>query len=376
MKYFRTTLYLAIFTACYAPILFYYALSWPPALDEGIILERMKRAPSAFDTRNDYYYAVEHPAIYRWIGRGVLRLFRVEIGDVPKVDLTKSLEWNVENGRTAPRRPVLVLRAVNVVLLVGALVALFFLARIAFGGYAWGFVLAAPIALPPALGRYIGGYILTDAYLTFFLAATLLAWVVFHHRPKPASIIYVIAIGVLLGFTISAKLNGALILLAYVAYLAVVARGPDRVWLPFVAVLAASTTFVALNPVMQKGGLLWPALVARDMIAARSEVYQAHNQFFGYKGTWGILLFMFPHWYLLPLLIAPILKARTETWFPPVFLWSTFLVLGTALTIEQPFNRYLMPINLGLTALVMMSAIAVARRLYARQIQLADLLKP
>jgi hypothetical protein len=110
-----------------------------------------------------------------------------------------------------------------------------------------------------------------------------------------------------------------------------------------------------------------------DMIKMRAQTYRLHEGMFGRMSIPDRILFMFPQWYLLPALAVLVANARRERWFLPVGLWSLFLIAGTALTVEQPFNRYLMPIDFGLTVVVGLSAMSIAQRLYKGETTFAEL---
>ena len=367
---------LLLFVLLYCPLLLYYALTAPVFLDEGSALEHLRHSPADLRTREDYFFAIDHPALFRWCNRAVLRLLNIPIGDVPAIDPRHAddPQWHIAHGRIAPRRPVNALRAVNALLLAGALVAIFFATRLALGGRVWGFLVAAPLGLPPALGTYVGAYIQADPYLAFFIALALAVWLKQHLSPRPDRFAHIIVMGILAGLAVSTKLNGGLVALAYVCYVAVRSKGLDIVWRPAAFLLVVFVTFVALNPVMQRGGLALPFDVMRDILNLRRRIFAYHDARFE-KVPWEQLVkFMFPYWYLLPLLGILVYHARREPWFLPVSLWAGFLMLGTALTTRYTFERYLMPLHFGLFTLVMLSAITVSRRLYRGEIRFRDLL--
>jgi hypothetical protein len=324
-------------------------------------------------TPEDYFYGVDHPALFHWVDRAVLKAVGVEIGPVPKVNLREDYNWHIANGRIAPRRPVRILRIANVVALSGAMAAFFFLARLALGGRWWAFALVAPLVLPENLGVNVGGYIKTDAYLAFFLAVTLYFSVRFHCSGAAPRFAQAAVMGILAGLSVSTKLNGGLVFLAYAAYLAIVCRGLDRFWLLFIFASVTLTVFVAVNPVLQKGGAEGLVMGLVDMIKMRARTYRLHEAMFGKMSILDRFLFMFPHWYLFPALAVVVANARREKWFLPVGLWSLFLIVGTALTVQQPFNRYLMPIDFGLTVVVGLSAMSIAQRLYRGETTLPEL---
>jgi len=181
--------------------------------------------------------------------------------------------------------------------------------------------------------------------------------------------------GVVIGLALSTKLNGGLLLVAYLVYLVLESKGIDRVWRPVAFVSTAFTVFVAVNPVLQKGGVAGLFDTLRAMLAWRGRVYRLHEHLFGTMPGWKMFTFMFPYWYLLPLAALLVWGNRRERWFAPVILWSLFLVVGTAVTINQPFTRYLMPIDFGITVSVMLSAIAISRRLYGREMTMREVFR-
>jgi hypothetical protein len=370
----KTLLTLGLFLAAFGPVVFHYALNAPLSLDENDALDVLRKSPADAGAKLDYWRAIDHPAMRRWVDRAVLGAAHVEIGEVPAVDYDRGTEWNVRNGRVAPRAPVQAIRCANAVALLGALAAVFFVSRIALGASAWAFLVAAPVALSREFGRAVGGSILPDAYLAFFLAWVLCAWVLFHLSTEPARWWRVCAMGVLVGLTVSSKLNGVLVLFAYSLYLLLIVRGVSRLWLTGLFVAVAFAAFVAVNPVMWTGPVGWAGVIS-DTFVHRMRVIEMHKNLFGESTFAQRLPLMFPYWYFLPLLLVVILKARDEKWFVPVCLWSVFLVAGTAVTVNQPFVRYFMPINMGLSVIAMLSCIAVAKRLYNGEMRLPDLLR-
>jgi len=370
----RTLVLLLFFLALYGPVLFYNAVRAPISLDENLGLERISRSPAQFDVPLDHYYAIDHPALFRWINRAVLGALGVEIGEVPRTDHTQSVKWNV-NHRAAPRHVVRILQRANAAALVGALAALFFVARAALASDLWGFLVAAPLGLSTNFGVYVGGYIWTDAYLAFFLAWALFFWVLFGLSPEPTRVWRIVVMGIVVGLAVSTKLNAGLLLAAYVAYLAVVCKGWGRIWRAAFFVAVAFAVFAAVNPVMWRGGPLWWWHIAGEIVRHRFNVIEMHAERFGESAFTGRLAKIFPMWYLLPIYALIVWTARGERWFLPVFLWSIFLVAGTALTINQPWKRYLMPLDMGMVVLVMLSAITLARRLSAPTLTVRDLVR-
>ena len=373
-------LWTAIFLAAYGPLTFHYALTAPMTFDDNEGLERIERSPLDLSTPYDYWTATDHPAVFRWINRAVLRVADVEIGPIPEMDRMQSLEWNVAHGRLAPRRPVMALRCASATALVLAWLLLFYLSRVTLGSWPWGFIVAAPLALPPNLARAAGGYILTDAYLGFFLALAILVWVWLHLSPKPMGYQSVIIMGIVIGMAISTKLNAGLLFGAYAAYIIIMSGGPGRLVRLTAFAAAAWGAFVAINPVMWQaftpghaGPMWWPKVIS-DMMTHRWRVIEMHKNLLGEYTIWQRLRFFLPLWYLLPLVVLLLARVRRERWFLPVVLWAGFLIAGTALTANVPLMRYRLPIDMALVTATMLAAITLARRLYRREATLRDVL--
>lgn len=352
------------FAVLYGVLLRHHVMSAGIHLDENTHLDRLRKSPVDFTESTDYYYAIDHPALSRWANRASLALQGVKIGEVPVVDKTRSRQWNIENGRAAPREPVMALRRSNVAVLTLALVCLYLVARRVVGGYVVPFALAAPLAIPPGIGRYVGGYILTDAYLCFFIALAALVWVLSHSSQRPGFWPRVVANGLVLGLAISTKLNAGLMLLAYMTYLTIILRGPRRWLMPLLAAAAAFAMFILVNPVMWHGGIPQWWRVISDTLSFRGKVMEMHAQMFGTAGLFARTAVLVPRWYLLPLFAVPVWYARREKWFLPLALWAGFLIAGTIVSVNQPLPRYRMPINVPLVTLTVLSTAVLARRLW------------
>lgn len=369
----RTLLYLTLFVLLCGPILFYHAANAPILEDENLSLSRLKLSPVAVDDAIGHWHAIDHPALFHWVDRAILRAAGVEIGYVPEIIPAKGYDWNVAN-RAAPRRPVMVLRYAGAAALTLAAVCVFFMARAAVGGYLWGFLIALPVVVPPYFGRFVAASIKTDAYLALLIALAGLLLLRIHLRGRPLRWPDVALMGVVAGLAVSTKLNGGLILIAYAAYLAAVSRGVRRFVLPAAAAAVAFAVFVAVNPIMWHGGAAGWLGVIGEMLRMRAQVLRIHTNVFGEYGFGDRLLFLFPLWYLLPVFAFFVVKARREKWFLPVALWAGFLILGTVATTAQPFNRYRVPLDYGMAVLVGLSLCQAVERLWRREVSLKQFL--
>jgi hypothetical protein len=375
VKYVKALLCAALFLALFAPVVFYHALTAGVMLDDNDALRRMAVSPLDYAGEHNRLYSLDHPAIYRWVGRAVLSITGTPIGEIPTPDGEHDFQWNTEN-RHAPWAPVLVLRKTTATAYVLALLALFFAARVALGSYVWGFFLGAWLAIPERLGWFVAGYIMTDAYLALFIAVSLLVWLVFNRSRNPLAPWRVAVMGVVIGLAVSSKVNGALVLLAYMSYLAIRARGARCVLLPLEAAAAAFAVFVAINPIMLFNTPVGWLSVIHDMVGRREEVLSIHKYNFGEFGIWQRLGYLFPLYYLfpLPVFLIAIIKASRQPWFLPVALWAAFLIAGTAATLTQGFYRYVMPVDFAVATIVTLSAASVIQRLRRREITIKDLL--
>jgi len=342
-------------------------------LDDNRALDRVSRSPFEVSSPDGYFYATDHPAMFHWVNRTILKVLRVEIGPIPKIDPSKDRDWNLAHGRAAPRYPVVILRRANVVALTVGLVFLFFVAHRALGGWLWGFVLAAPLVLAPYVGLFVCGYIQTDAYLAFLICLCILLWLTFHYSPDPVGAWHVVAVSVVIGLAQSTKLNGGLLLLAYMTYLVVMGRGIGRLWRPILAGAVVAAVFFIVNPVMLSRGPFGWVKVIGDMLRIRAETISGHEASLGPLSLLNRLHYLFPEWFLLPLFALFVIKARKERWFLPVAIWASFLIAGTIATANQPFNRYRMPLDLGLATLVTLSAASVIKRLWRHEMTFRDL---
>jgi MFS family permease len=337
-------------------------------------------SPADLDAEGAYWHAVDHPALFHWVDYWLLAVLRIDVGDVPDVLPDQTYDWHMENGRVAPRRPVMVLRCANAAAYILALAALYMASVKALGSHAWGFLIGAALALPPSLGQFVAGGIKTDAYLAFFLAVCILAWLFAHCSHKPFTLAKAGAIGALAGLAVSTKFNGALVLLAYMSYLLTCSPGYRRLLLAAAAAVAAFAVFVAVNPVMWKafvpehGGPVWWWRYAADVMRQRAEVYEMHARMFRRVDVFALIAFFLPFWYLLPIVALLAAHSRREKWFAPVAFWAVFLVIGTVLTVRYQFTRYRMPIDMGLSVLAVLSLASVLRRLRSGEMTIRRLL--
>ncbi len=377
----------AVAFAAFAVVMYHYAMAPRIYLDDTDALDRYRHSPLYFGETAAYGWAIDYPAVYHWIDYAALKVFRVDIGYVPEVNRAEDYDYNAEHDLLAPWPPVKFLRTVNVAFLLATLLLLAAAARTATGKWYWGLLVAAPLAFSRNFGGGVGSFIFTDSYLAFFLALMILVWLRFHLSREPYAWWRVIVMGAIAGLVVSTKQNGALAALAYVAYL--LAGAPRRSVWPGVSracvfALAAFAVYVAVNPVMWQGGRtssgliqqtplpVWWLHVFQDVWVRRMRAIQSQLDFYGRPTLLERLAAVFPYWYLLPVFAYVVWRARRERWFAPVAWWAGFLVVVTAFTVHIVFNRYLMPVEMALSLLVVLSAASVFESARAKTAAVSD----
>lgn len=354
MKGFRKAA-LGIIACGLVAVVLHHALAVGPYLDDTDGLQRFRQPAWRFDEHVAYYWATDHPAFCRWINHAALTLLGQQDCEIPPVNSVDGFRWNKEHGRLAPRGPVRVIRILNVAWLCGALFCLALLAKTVLGSWEWGLLAVAPLALSREFGGGLGSFIFGDAHLAFFLSLSALLWVRFHLKGKGCAWRSLAVMGVLSGLAVSCKHNAVFALAAYACYLVIVCRGVERAVKPLAFAATAFAVFVAVNPVMWQGGPLWWYSIAQDVVVHRFRRMAYQKTYYGESPLLTRLANIFDPLLALPLFAWLVWRARKQPWFLPVALWAGFLGIATVLTIHIPFNRYLMPVYVPLTLLVMLS---------------------
>ncbi len=318
----------------YVFLIFFYALSAPLRIDDSTDLVRLGHPPTWSSEATSYRWAIESPALYRWVDYGAL----------------------ISCGADEKKAAVTALRCVNAAWLVGALACTVLLARGVTGGWGWGLVVAAPLALSGRFGAGVGGAVSPDAAFTFFLALMALVWVRHDSVGNATAWRRVFVMGTLGGLALSTRYGAAFALTAYAVHL-VGSRGAAG--LSRAAVLAATVAavFIAVNPVMWRGGPIWWGTVWRDAIELRAGELQLRAD--GIRQYAARLSAAFPMWYVAPVLAWLFWRARRARWFVPLALWAGCLALGAALTAYDASDRNLVPLQMPLIVLVMLSAVSL-----------------
>jgi hypothetical protein len=373
------------------------------AVDEAGWFMRSQESPLSFSDPRAYAWAVDVPALNRWVYWAVLDatgLDRVPDGErriwnlrsdaagrpelyafdirwpgqpgaaearKPSFLSRREREW----GAVAPRRAIVVMRLVNVLTFGAVLLCLWLVgALITRPARHWkwlaaimpGAVLCSVAYVLPATAvawRIWSG----DVFLTAFLTGGLALWLWLHKRGTAATGRGALALGVVAGLAVSAKLTGLLMLWPMMLYLGLTARGVRRLTLPAICAGAAFAVFLAVNPALYLTGRA-PWTVCADMLARRGQVVDAwlRNRpvlsFFGavaaVTGTEGRVL--------LPILAYVLWRKRRAWYVLPILSWALFLVVGTiggAVSMGMFHAHYAAPYDLGFGVLVVTAFLAM-----------------
>jgi hypothetical protein len=337
---------LTILVAITCAVSGYYIRTTGPNWDDTWRVKAAQISPSEYETEKSYIYAIDHPALGRYVYRTVAMVLGVPHVDVPDVDYSKTERWNIDAGRLPPTDVVYVLRYVNGAFFLAAVVLLFAAAFLVLRN-AW---LALATALPFAVSEHIQvgvvAYVGSDVMLAFFLALAILLWTRFTMKGREKSVAAVLSVSLVCGLAVSAKLNGGLLVIAYLAYLAIISRGAGRVVRPAAATLVMCAVFVAFNPILRGGGPGWALHIIREMLAMRREIWLDQ---FGEApvGRMGLVAKFFPYAAFAPLLAAAFLALRKERWTLPVVCWAAVLVVGTLASAHRTYRRYFLPVEIA-----------------------------
>jgi len=287
----------------------------------------------------DYVHGIDQSALERWIFHYLLAWTGKLPRDLPDIqwDYERDYAWNLAQGNVAPPDAVRFVRVVNAAFMIGAVILAFAAIARAATPLA-GLVAGAYMVLHSAIVDILWS-IGSDPLLWLCLAAALLLWVFFG-----ASLRGAILVGLAGGLAASAKINGSVIVLGYVLWLAF----KNRTRLALLAGAVALAVFVLINPILFSRGvfgvpwMLWEMLSWR---ASRAELFAAHYRAYAGAPQWKVVFYLLGSWWpLLPLLL---LSRRFWRLDPAVF-WATALVIGHAATVTAPVARYTFPLQAGL----------------------------
>ena len=307
---------------------------------------------------SQYYYAIHHPTVARFIYRTVLHASGVR--DAPKAKFNYSIGYdeNLALGNYLPPYIRLPLRFTNAVLVYGALIFVYFGLLKVSGRPLLTALALMPIVKEPSLVNALNcviAYIGTDAALFFMMALFWFAWI----SMKRATLSGVLLLGILGGLTASTKYNGAIVLVAAIVCFALSARGWYRVLWPSLMGAVALTVFVLLNPVYTADGPRWALTVFKDTIAVLTGMQASTAAKAGFlNARWELLTGLFPFLpFTLPA-VALLLERRREWWFSRTILWSAGIILGNLAVIMVFLPTYAAPVRIAFELLILAAGLS------------------
>jgi len=335
-----------ILVAAAAGVFGYYVYSSAHNYDEVFHVKSSLVSPSDYSSERGYAYAIDHPSIKRYVYGWVLGRIGVAELNVPDVDYTKSEKWNVDEGRVAPLKVLLALRFTNAVFVLAALLLVFLTALMILRNAWLALLVALPFVASERIAVGVVAYLGADAILMFFLALSLFAFTALVMRDKATSLAGVLILGAVAGLAASTKFNGWLVAVAYVAYLAIVTKGADRLAKPLLAGLVAATVFVALNPVLRAGGIDNILAVISEMLERRRYIWESQYGAAAVSRA-SLVARYFPYAAFVLPAAAALVALRREKWVLPVAVWSIVIIAGTLVSVNRDFRRYYVPVEMA-----------------------------
>ena len=251
------------------------------------------------------------------------------------------------HGAYAPRKAVVLMRFVSLGVFVAAVAALWWAARRILRHPGTAAVAVLPILLAYALTGELSFQICSTVHILAGYALVLAAWLYWHEHGA-RSLSGLVIVSALCGCATAAKHNGILALAALVVYLAVYSRGTERIVRPVIACLVAFLVFVVVNPVVFRHPELNPFGVLMAMIERRVTVAQRMG-----RTPISLLILaetIFWWWPVMPVAAVAAWRSRREWWFPPLALWTGFIIAGTALGLAEiglAPSRYTAPLQMA-----------------------------
>jgi hypothetical protein len=351
-------------------------------IDEPLWFMRSCEPPWRLDTEAQRFWAIDIPALNRWIywtalkisgldrvPDGEPRIFEYREGAIWSKDRVvmpaelfarrweKDLKgWETEHGTYAPRHAILLMRAVNLLAFAITVCCLLYAARLILRTCPLAAAAIIPILGAPSIRRGIAFYLGSgDIFLLASLAGLLAFWLKRHLAGRGAGLITIVFGAGLCGLATSAKHTGVLAVLAFMTYLAAVSKGPARLWNPLIAASVAFAVFALLNPVvLWSPEHRWPWEACVAMIRRRNE--QFYRQTAGIDGEAVVSLrrlvtSAFWWWPAAPLVAVGAWRRLREPWFLPLALWAGFLIAGAGaglLSIRIVHLSYVAPLDMAL----------------------------
>ena len=333
----------------------------------------------------DYKRAIDVPAVNRWVYG--IALHAAGLANEPGVAAEDSSFMPPKKGVDIPSHltptVALTMRSVNAVVLLVYYGCLAWVAVTCLGSWRAAAVPIAAVLMPEAL-RWVAAFrIGPDVFLLTGYLAFLAVWVRFHAVHRTASWASCIVLGMIGGAATAAKLNGALVVLAYTASVLWTTTGVRRFLMPLAICAVALATFMLLNPVFYLSGRA-PWTVISDMLSRRAEVIANVNYEYPHSKWYTITapftirvsdrvfdigghVFVMPHfrvplWLCVPAcILAQIVAARRYEWMKPVAWWGIVIFIGNAAAINIPVQWYTAPLLLSLLFPTALAITALAR---------------
>ena len=358
------------------------------AIDEPLWFRKAQATSAHTADPDDRFYAIDVPGLNRWIYWPMFRitgLYKVPPGEPecwslrdgriyfeesftnPRWPVNVSQEafqtWIHRRGRYAPRSSIMALRLVNIAVYGVMLAALWYAARAALKS-PWLAVLAVcPVALVPAFNVNVAFVVWSgDIFALAMLAVALAVWMRYHLKGQTASRSAILVISILCGLATASKLNGVLVLFAYLTYLAICSNGLSRLTNPLVAGLIAFATFLAVDPVVFLYPDKAPWQVLSLMVTRRMQVAADWTRREGPLGWSQILSLAIFWWPLVPVAVWAFWRQRRARWFLPLALWCAFNLVGTlagVLEVNRADDEYMAQAYMALFFPVAVAIIAL-----------------
>lgn len=347
MRPLRDTVVLVLVLAATAGIYTPYVLSQSHSWDETLHVKAALHDTSDYLSGMGYVYSKDHPTLKRLIYRWVLHSRGITSIDTPNVLYKEHDEkWNIENGRVPPMEAITPLRVTNAAFMTAAVGLLFLTALMILKNGPLAALVALPLAASERIAAGVVWYIGCDAILAFFLALGVFLFVDLVQRGKASTLLGVLVLGAAGGLATSAKFNGALLVLAFMAYLAIYNTGKDRILRPLLMWAASVLVFVMLNPVVRGGGLDWTLGTIWGMLERRERIWLSQYSEAPLSRVELVARF-FPYAVAVLPALSALVALRRKKWALPLVILSAVLVVGTLLSVNRTYKRYYLPIELA-----------------------------
>ena len=307
--------------------------------DDPLWIARGERAIWTVDRPADRFLAVDVPGLCRLAYWLPLRLVKGRGASIP-TDYTLEPRANARRGAHAQPDKVLWCRLPNLIAFLGGLLCLYAAALNILKSPWWAVVPLAPFLISPTFPLTVLPRLGPDVFLFAGLCAFLAVWLWLHERNRAGDWVAVVLMGIFGGICVSAKINGALVLIAYCVWLC--RRHPVKA---ICTGLLAFCIFYGMNPGFYG---LWPHRLVRAILERRLAIIAQWSMRYEVMGRTELLSELIPCWPVVPVFVVAMWQKRREWWAGPVMLWGSFLTAGTLLSVNKLSACYSAPAELGL----------------------------